>query len=39
VVAIYDGREALGDDVADELLAAVRAALRARLDRALAYSA
>ena len=39
VVASYDAREELGDEVADELLAAVRVALRARLDRALAYSA
>jgi hypothetical protein len=37
VVAVYDGRVELGDDF-DGVLAAVRAALRARLDRALAYA-
>jgi hypothetical protein len=37
VLAIYAGRDALGDRF-DEVLATVRAALRSRLDRALAYA-
>jgi hypothetical protein len=37
VLAIYAGRDALGDRF-DEVLATVRLALRARLDRALAYA-
>jgi hypothetical protein len=37
VLAIYGGRDALGDRF-DEVLATVRAALRSRLDRALAYA-
>ncbi len=37
VLAVYAGRDALGDDF-DDVLATVRAALRARLDRALAYA-
>jgi hypothetical protein len=37
VLAIYAGRGALGDRF-DEVLAAVRVALRSRLDRAMAYA-
>jgi hypothetical protein len=37
VLAIYGGRDALGDDF-DGVLAIVRVALRARLDRAMAYA-
>jgi hypothetical protein len=37
VLAVYGGRDELGDRF-DETLAAVRVALRSRLDRALAYA-
>lgn len=39
VGALYAERDALGADVSDAMLGRVRTALRARLDRALEYSA
>ena len=39
VTSLYDARDEIGVGVADELLGHVRAALRARLDRSLVYSA